>query len=1512
MTTIFQFGVPDSVADFCGFFVLLDFNAIIDNPNSGGGGNNQEFKVQRQVVLQVSELGQVIWSRETDFLVDGDIKLRLKAPDGAFVPLVLSDTNDEPAVFLALSPSLPEQITIIANPESKLSLNSADDLTPSLPRFINGRLLDLKGERELEDIQVIIWGSQESGSQTEDFEVLFTVQTEEKGYFSIPYPKTTFTEAYATVGLPDIGSVPIRLRFEGTGDNGFFPKNLILVVDAPAKEDCDEDCQCQSLNVLGKKQVLEEFSFYSVVRTTEPEIKSVELIEEEEISLSTITNIVPDFGVLVQRSVSLLPYTMTRLNQRDSTNPGFVAAPMQAPSQAVLEAWMGETTINTKLLRKYVNSEKGLTEENVAELIHKSNSDKLARHLLLKNQVVPGRSVINASNPIDWDDDPTIYQATTIAHGHLLQFKQEWTPDGYSLGDLLYSLPLAPGQKKNIVVFDWERREAISNIQSRDFQERLYNTLGRDRTINEIVRGSLQENTRGGSESSTNSFSAGLGLAGIVSGIAGVFGASGGRGASSSEAWQESSRNTSASSLQRLSDRITQSANAMRSQRSTVIQTASQGERFEVQSETIANYNHCHSMTIQYFEVLRHFRIQTRLADVRECLFVPLEITPFNQEKALRWRGILSDTLLDRELLKGFDAMEETIDNFEDSDIINATYADEDIVDLNGEIWLRFQIARPKDENDEFNPSAWSPLVHLFGFNPQDFYNDYLKDQRFKDRVFHRELGPKIAEALVQRLTFSVNGNSALPVEATLVSRYGNNINMRVSLRRASRAIESTRDNIDDIRISFDDNDFGDSLLPEGSKVVLTAGSLRYRTEQISGYIFNDRNINNDLAINGAPEQVIITSLPLTEKERTNPRADLVKQSNQLITHLNDNLEYYHHTIWRNMTPARRFMLLDGIIAPCKANGRSVASVVENNLIGIVGNCLVMPVAPGFQLDPTYEPEYTNTGERISLTELYQTATPEPIHLSIPTKGVYAEAIMGKCNSCEEIEDQRFWRWEESPIPDSPTAINPIDTSSRRSEVPVLQPGEFPASIINLQNAPAAPDPAGVAGLLQLLGKADSFRDITGLTENQKNALAALKASFDTTTSFGKEAASIFKQAQSAKELDKNLKKVNESKNLTAADKRELEKAMLKKAAGIEEKKPADTTKKESASEKLKNIGDQIKKTGGKGTVSQTETPEGATTTETTLEVYQPKFASSGSDSSDEVPPLVTVDRNDPLFWCKVRWLIIINAEREETNWTAPDGTKLRENKRDSAGNFAMQPYLENYWSAVRWGGNEPSPPAHRNISVATSTSNSIADTEAWSAAFISYVLFSSHVQVTDGFEFSRRHISYIVQALANREQSDMNKPFWLYGSDEIGEAPFEMGDIICFNRQTQNGWGTYSYSSLRNAYWDDDSNGLNTAVENIGGSAHCNIIVSVYEENGDKYIETIGGNEGDSVRRRKWKLDENGSFIDTSYYRYFGHIKLMKCPDFTIPNPLVGLEDPEVGGNVDLDDIIEESDNAG
>ena len=166
--------------------------------------------------------------------------------------------------------------------------------------------------------------------------------------------------------------------------------------------------------------------------------------------------------------------------------------------------------------------------------------------------------------------------------------------------------------------------------------------MSRDRDLGEVVTGTLSESSRGGSKSTTAGVGVGTGAAGNGSyqgfNFGALLGVSGGYGEANSSAWQDSARNLSSNSLQNLRDRTLQSASAVRGIRSTIVQTVSQGESVRATTEVVANHNHCHAMTVQYFEVLRHLKLQHELADVQECLFVPLPMSEFDLDKTLRWR----------------------------------------------------------------------------------------------------------------------------------------------------------------------------------------------------------------------------------------------------------------------------------------------------------------------------------------------------------------------------------------------------------------------------------------------------------------------------------------------------------------------------------------------------------------------------------------------------------------------------------------------------------------------------------------------------------------------------------------------------------------------------------------------------------------------------------------------------------------------------------------------------------
>lgn len=1065
---------------------------------------------------------------------------------------------------------------------------------PSRPAFAYGRLLDRRGAHGMDGVQIILSGRREGAAE---LDVLAAVTTEAGGYFSIDYPTGAFVEASAYVGLELANNpIPIRLDADPEPIDGeprrVFPRSVILVAEFPASAPTPEatggaDCHCDA-NRFGDKRVLEEFSFFSLVRTSEPAIQGFVLADEDEITLEDVLRKLPFSVFELLEPIKSLPF-VARPSPLGLSRPGVLtrAATANADADEAFKAAIAGVKLRKSVVTDFLRTEKTLTKDNVGRLFAANEAAELTRSLSIKTAPGPrplGRVVLGASAAVDWDEQPTLYQAIEVAHGHLLQFKSEWLADGYSLGDLLYSLPLAPGQKKQIVVFDWERRESAVNEQSVDFNESLQSSLGRDRDILEIAKGTVNESLRGSSRSTTGGASAGIG--GVIGGI--LFGASGGFGTSSSRASQDSFRQVSSTDSQKLRDRIVQSANAVRSLRSTVIQTVSQGERFEVSSESVANYNHCHALTIQYYEVLRHFKVRQRFADAREVVFVPLLMTSFDARKAVRWREPLERALLDRSLADGFEATLRVLHQWQDAGFPAGTFASENIVSAAGVLDIRFVLQRPLDEIVEvddtdrppvFGGSATMPPVwhkkkvsriivanwkrlepFLEGISPQEFHRDHLENATDKDGVFHRMLGEKIARAFVKSLVFVVEdstGNAIgnVPIDASLTSRYARNGRLRVTLR-LNQPTAFARDKFFYLRIRTRilslpvvgvDLNLGD-VLPEGSYMTVESASMRYKTAHYDGFLFDFRSLGDDLT---ATDGVTIYAGP-TRDELKDPRREDLALVNRLIAHLNDHLEHYHKALWLDMTAERRFMLLDGIILEGKGEGRSLASLVENELLAVVGNSLVFPVAPGLNLNPDF-------GLKQSLTDFYMTTSPDPISVAVPTKGVFAEAAMGNCNACEKMDDSRFWRWEESPIPDSPTAIVPVNTDSRRADPGNLQPQALPAPIVSFQNAPAAPDPTGLAATLGLLGQGGLFKDITGLEGNQRNAAAALQGTLDAAKSFGQEAAKLEVQKTMERRLDKALSAIDGDTSLSPEKKAELKEKALSAYMGAGPTKEAPT-----------------------------------------------------------------------------------------------------------------------------------------------------------------------------------------------------------------------------------------------------------------------------------------------------------------------------------------------------------------
>jgi hypothetical protein len=1300
-----------------------------------------------------------------------------------------------------------DPITIDVHKIESTVLISSEKTQEEMTRRVKGRVIERNGKQLPATFQVLLLAGKRGGAKGDPLVPILAAKADSSGYFSGEVPNSKYDTVVALVaGIP--GETPVQL------DNSVVPSQLPIVVDMPSTlGSAPSDCNCstavprtpsqqdisdspgmfsadlgtgQCIHFNVPNRAIEEFNFYSVVRTTEPDISGITtgVIRDKPVQLPAAA--LP--GVIV--SAPLASSSSSEATLEAAIREAIEALRMATLAHGMAASWTSlEATIRTAVVNAGgaplspgffgqfsgwgVGQVWGFGDPGSAGVIfgtqsagqlsqvvkaaaeasagasgasavnralsvsshpdlgaqaHIAANPKILSSVqnrqidIYKLRGLPrplGRVPLDARAPVDWDSTPTFYEATTIAHGHLLHFKQVWYADGYSLGDLVYSLPLAPGQKKLISVVDWERRDQTSREEYTSADESLQSALSRDRDVSEVVTGALSESSRGGSRNTTTGVGVGTGAAGNGSyqqfNFGALLGVSGGVGDSSSSAFQDSSRNLSSSSLQSLRDRTLQSASAVRNLRSTIVQTSRQGETVRATTEVVANHNHCHALTIQYFEVLRHLKITHELTDVQECLFVPLPMSEFDRPKVLRWRQQLSTYLQRTELAPAFDATRRVETLWAETNTPAARYADELVSAIFGELMLTILIPLPPfPEKPKPNPGdtaadtaaavaqALSPTSGFLGAvlaiasggaslvasgaigattdavkattkGAQAMAESLLNEPSAEERYarFQQEVMPAAAAGFIDQLElYALVGANEIMLggaDFTLVSNYQPGTPLLVSVRgRVTNPIR--RADISAIVIK------SSAPLPPGCRAIVNSASLHYQTNLFRHDLVNDPRVNDDIdlpivaytgattvpippvPIPGFPTNWIpvagmtpirggdgaILYTPLDEWEQRSPRLEDIRLSAELEEHLNANLEYYHNAIWWTMDPNRRYMLLDGYEAP-NADGRSVASVVDNTLIGIVGNSLILPVAPGNRLDPRFK-----LADGMTLLDAYAPQSPvPPSRVSLPTRGVFAEAVMGDCNSCEEIDDTRFWRWDEVPIDEPP----PLDTSalaSRQTPPSYGTPTQFPTPIVSIQNAPAAPDPAGVKAALDTLSK-QSFPDITGLAGTQANAAAAYSKAMDTALQFGKEASTLAQQAAMTKNIGQTMRAIDKAEGenkIDQGDAKQLRTSALRTMTGDTPSERAKAQESKAATDVMDKIpGDSVKSVQtGTTKVTARPNPSGLTTTS-----GQPK---SGSVN---VQLLANYSDGQPMA-AQVTLVFLGNGQRVVFEQTTSDG----------------------------------------------------------------------------------------------------------------------------------------------------------------------------------------------------------------------------------------------------------------
>jgi len=640
-----------------------------------------------------------------------------------------------------------------------------------------------------------------------------------------------------------------------------------------------------------------------------------------------------------------------------------------------------------------------------------------------------------------------------IKLGVVHEYRIAWHHLGHSLGQILYSLPLAPGESVNLAVIDWSRRDDASRKEDTKLDERLVHSEHRDRTISETVDAAVNEFQHG------SSFMGGV--AGSVGGAIGAAGTgaaagiSGGLGGATSNS--SGTRTLAGDTVQKLSDNIIQVSSAMRELQSTVVVHSTQSEKEAIETRTVVNYNHSHALTILYYEVLRHFRITTELVRQRPAVLVKLNTDWFDEtdslghpiphiqvENILEYRDVLQAALLNPRYAEGFNAIER----------------------LNHQNFNRPLPLPPKQDiptspaGPEFRFFVFDMLTGGMSANLENNQQDITVDARLWPTgiILEGAGGRRLSHP--GAFTGKDANNSFVGHVPGGKTVFWGDIHMI--------AIKCHQQNTDvsfrHIKVTAIDVD--------GHKNVLVD----------KNYVPGDLVLTNDWWIDLPTER----PQPLPPPPPYYAAADVADHAKgmELLAHLQKHKQFYSRAIFLSQNPVLRASYLDSIEFP---DDRSTAlEHLDNRPLEIVGDYVAYPSTDGAwnrKIKQQIKLSLEKQPDDADPPELDDADSFDERLVTLPTRGVFAEAKLGHCNASEEIDPNRFWKWEEHPIPHSAPEIAAIEAGKHTVINPNLQSTPFPQSLVNIVNPPNAPDPTGLASAMNVLATSNIFRDMSGRAE---------------------------------------------------------------------------------------------------------------------------------------------------------------------------------------------------------------------------------------------------------------------------------------------------------------------------------------------------------------------------------------------------------------------------------------------
>ncbi|MBT2305007.1 DUF2272 domain-containing protein [Variovorax paradoxus] len=1038
------------------------------------------------------------------------------------------------------------------------------------------------------------------------------------------------------------------------------------------------------------------------------------------------------------------------------------------------------------------------------------------------------------------------------AVGALLTYSQSWYAKGVTLGHMLHSLALAPGEATRIAVIDWSRRTSATATESVTESEQLDNATQHARAISEVQNAVATELQHGGSmasgwASSHSEAEAGGGGSGMIQSA--LFG--GGSSSYSSQdaftesfaasaSWSLGTRSVTANMTQNVNDRTEQHANSVRNRRASAVREVSQSEHEQVSTRIVANYNHMHALTVQYYEVVQVYQVSSQLHTAVRCLFVPFELIDFGAPNAMdvvqRFRGALVRGAL---TLGVRDLLIDDVTRVAIRPSVKVRIPGRDVAaDIPPAAALTVSRQNPTPEPIAEGGQPAPPALPRS--NP----------------VWDRDQILRVSRMLGCSLLRPGSDALYLPDDTELLGLSFNRLS--ISSVRLDRAGTTAADNTLSVPINsaYVDLPTGVHLFElDAISVAKTGEPAAVGTMvlhcALRGRPFTTPSIAVELGLGSAMQKVV--SL----------QTDEVSRQRELLAHLQANRAHYSQAVFRSLDSATIVMLL----SPFTWNGKALVDQVEPTPLSVAGNFLVLraPVEPDESSGIVEDGNVLDWGTVLRQRGIDFTKADARL-VPVPTDGVFAEAVLGRSNAAEKLDITRFWNWQDSPIPLQPPEISPVGTGSRGTPED-LRPGTVSAPVLNIVNPTSLPDPAGLSASLGVLASANLFRDMSGLQGTQslsesglrETLAAASQAGQLATTNLQTEAQRAVAMGQIAGDIAKaamGIPAKDSSTNGISADGARINHARDMDSRIGATGAPSGESMPISPNGPTPDTGGRGGGGGGGGGGRSPNVggagEEMSTSTFSREQAYSDQAALGYSPSAvgatalllpaalstPGLPIICEELRQKRQQWETVRQAIVDVAQDEyENTWNK--GNRIESDP-------AMLPVLQEYWQEPAYHGKPL--PGWVNI-----------PGSAWSAVFIAWIVnkagggdfFSKvHNEPTYRPKFvPMAHWRYLAPALINTKIFSTVNPFWAH---PIGALIPEMGDIIVRSRgNPRASWSNFE-----------------------GFETHGDIIVDVDYTAGTYSVlggnksspACAGPNDGCTVNRRDGYLLDSNGFVDPSF----------------------------------------------